>query len=57
MERDMWKRRYDTVVDDLSCHQYYANYIARQADDFIICCEEGLLDFVASILCILVAHR
>ena len=57
MERDMWKGRYDTVVDDLSCHQYYADYIARYPGELIICCEEGLLDFNAYILIALVAHR
>ena len=47
MLRDVYKRKYDTVVDDIKYHQYLARYCARlsfsEEDNIIQCRECGII--------------
>ena len=61
MLRDVWRKRYSSVVDDLSCHCYTASYIAsrppEEAEDLLACCEQGFVyDHDIEVLCILIWH-
>ena len=59
MERDLWRRRYSAVVDDLTCHQYAAEYISRNpiSEDLIECCESGLYDHDLTVIYLLIVCR